>query len=166
MSKAEFKVNGHRCSYISVPHLDGTYKLVFDREWEENTIESLECVDWTRIEVQKLRENTVKCWLPEGYTFQLERITYRDGDRAYEVHVKTDKQCYADVTGYQAKIDEQKTKINSLAATNMEQRSTIAELTEALAEADELVISLYEAQAAAENATETATENADEEVGA
>ena len=42
MSKPEFKVNGHRCSYISSPDLNGRYHLHLDREWPENTIEAIE----------------------------------------------------------------------------------------------------------------------------
>ena len=104
MSKPEFKVNGHRCSYISSPDLNGRYHLHLDREWPENTIEAIEQVDWSKITVEKARDDAMRCWLPDGYTFRLEDISYLNGDKTYVVSVRTDKQSYGDVTPYQVQI--------------------------------------------------------------
>ena len=105
MSKPEFKVNGHRCSYISSPDFNGRYHLHLDREWPENTIEAIEQVDWSKITVEKARDDAMRCWLPDGYTFRLEDISYLNGDKIYVVSVRTDKQSYGDVTPYQAQIE-------------------------------------------------------------
>ena len=104
MKKPEFKVNGHRCSYISSPDINGRYELHLDRAWEENTIEAIEKADWTQITVEKARTDAMKCPLPDGYTFRLERIGYLDGDKIYVVAVRTDKQSYGDVTPYQEQL--------------------------------------------------------------
>ena len=105
MKKPEFKVNGHRCSYISSPNINGRYQLHLDRAWEENTIEAIEQVDWSQITVERAREDAMRCWLPDGYTFRLEDISYLNGDKTYVVSVRTDKQNYGDVTPYQVQIE-------------------------------------------------------------
>lgn len=129
MSKPEFKVNGHRCSYISSPNLNGRYHLHLDREWPENTIEAIEQVDWSKITVEKARDDAMRCWLPDGYTFRLEDISYLNGDKTYVVSVRTDKQSYGDVTPYQAQIE-------SLNATVTEQTAQIADKDAQLEEKD------------------------------
>lgn len=149
MKKPEFKVNGHRCSYISSPDINGRYQLHLDRAWEENTIEAIEQVDWSQITVERAREDAMRCWLPDGYTFHMEGISYLSGDKRYIVTVRTAKQSYGDVTPYQAQIE-------GLNASVAEKTAEIAELSTQLAEADELAASLYEAMEAAN--TETAEE--------
>ncbi len=129
MKKPEFKVNGHRCSYISSPDINGRYELHLDRAWEENTIEAIEKADWTKITVEKARADAMKCWLPDGYTFRLERIGYLNGDKIYVVTVRTDKQSYGDVTPYQAQIE-------SLNATVARQDTQLTESEENLAAAN------------------------------
>ncbi len=129
MKKPEFKVNGHRCSYISSPDINGRYELHLDRAWEENTIEAIEKADWTKITVEKARADAMKCWLPDGYTFRLERIGYLDGDKIYVVTVRTDKQSYGDVTPYQAQIE-------SLNATVAQKDTQLTESEENLAAAN------------------------------
>ncbi len=129
MKKPEFKVNGHRCSYISSPDINGRYELHLDRAWEENTIEAIEKADWTKITVEKARADAMKCWLPDGYTFRLERIGYLNGDKIYVVSVRTDKQSYGDVTPYQAQIE-------SLNATVARQDTQLTESEENLAAAN------------------------------
>ncbi len=153
MKKPEFKVNGHRCSYISSPDINGRYELHLDRAWEENTIEAIEKADWTKITVEKARDDAMKCWLPDGYTFRLERIGYLDGDKIYVVTVRTDKQSYGDVTPYQAQID-------GLNETVALKEAAISTLSTQLAEADELAATLYEELegTAEETSTETAAE--------
>ena len=81
------------------------YHLHLDREWPENTIEAIEQVDWSKITVEKARDDAMRCWLPDGYTFRLEDISYLNGDKTYVVSVRTDKQSYGDVTPYQAQIE-------------------------------------------------------------
>lgn len=133
--KPEFKVNGHRCSYISSPDRAGRYRLHFDRAWEENTIEALEAVDWTTITVKKARSDAMKCYLPGGYTFSLETISYLHTDRVYVVSVLADERCYGDVASYQAQIDE----LNALRAQKDAQIAEAEEkLTAATAQLAEL----------------------------
>ncbi len=129
MKKPEFKVNGHRCSYISSPDINGRYELHLDRAWEENTIEAIEKADWTKITVEKARDDAMRCWLPDGYTFRLEEISYLNGDKIYVVSVRTDKQSYGDVTPYQAQIE-------SLNATVAQKDTQLTESEENLAAAN------------------------------
>lgn len=122
-----YKVNGRICAMITRNgYASGTYKMVFEREF--NTIDELEDTDWTNIVVEELRGQ--KSPIPEGYTFELKGIEYTSYNRSFVVTIATSAKCYGDITGYQEEI-------NSL---NEEKK----QLSDDLAEADALVIELYE----------------------
>ena len=71
----------------------------------------------------------MRCWLPDGYTFRLEDISYLNGDKIYVVSVRTDKQSYGDVTPYQAQIE-------SLNAAVAQKDTQLTESEESLAAAN------------------------------
>ena len=98
----KYRINGHRTGFVQV--LGGTYRIIFERYYEENTLEAIEAIDWKNVTVEKARTDAMKCPLPDGYTFRLERISYLDGDKIYVVTVRTDKQSYGDVTPYQEQL--------------------------------------------------------------
>lgn len=143
----KWKIDGLICGSIHASDYlgEGVYTLHFERAFA--SLEQIEKINWAHPKVEYLKSGKKEAGLPEGYGFQITNITYAHNCKTYCVKVKTTQQYMGDVTQYQAKIDD-------LTAANTEQQSTIAALTEALEEADELVISLYEAQAAAENADE------------
>lgn len=99
-----YKINGHRIGHIM--RLDNEYHLVFERCYEENTLEEIEKIDWQHVIVEPVRENYPACDLPEGYSFVVKDINYLRNTDGFEVILEVDKQYWGDVTPYQAQIDE------------------------------------------------------------
>lgn len=96
------KICGVPCGLILRDHAEnGRYKAVFEREYA--SIEAIEAIDWSRPEVEVLRAPAV---LPEGYGFEVVRITYDSAIKAYSVELKTAVQYWGDVTGYQAAVTD------------------------------------------------------------
>lgn len=122
-----FKVNGLPCAMIMREGYEtGRYKMIFERD--QCTIEEIEAVDWTHIVVEELR--TQKSPIPEGYSFKLNKVEYTSYNKSYVVIVSTDAKEYGDITGYQEEIER----------LNQE----TAGLNSDLADADALVLELYE----------------------
>lgn len=64
-----YKINGHRIGHIL--RLGKEYHLVFERCYEENTLEEIEKIDWQQVIVEPVRENYPACDLPEGYDWKV-----------------------------------------------------------------------------------------------
>jgi hypothetical protein len=152
-----WRVDGVEAAFITRGQERGEYKVVFERDAAE--LSQLEAIHWEKPTIEHLvdREETA---LPENYGFTPERITYDSGSGCYTVTVTTATQYLGDVTAYQAELDalteqsrKQQTTIadQEQALTELDQQ--VADLTGELAEADELAISLYEAQSSGEEAT-------------
>ena len=99
-----YKINGHRIGHIM--RLGKEYHLVFERCYEENTLEEIEKIDWQHVIVEPVRENYPACDLPEGYSFVVKDINYLRNTDGFEVILEVDKQYWGDVTPYQAQIAE------------------------------------------------------------
>lgn len=122
-----FKVNGLICAMIfRKEYAEGRYEMIFERDY--CAIEDIESVDWTHIEVEELKGH--KSPLPAGYSFNFKKVEYTSYNKSYVVTVETDKKEYGDITGYQAEID----RLNKEAVA----------LNSDLADADALVLELYE----------------------
>ena len=97
-----YKINGHRVGVVHA--LAGEYRVIFERCYEENTLEAVEAIDWQNVKVEQVRTNYPACPLPEGYTFSVKEIEYTK-QGYFTVILKTDKQHWGDVTPYQAQIE-------------------------------------------------------------
>ena len=129
------KIDGVPCGLVLRGARNGAYVAIFERS--AASLEDIEQIDWSQPEIQG------ECVLPPGYGFDVKDIAYRVSDHTYAVTLQVGQQYLGDVTGYQAQV----------AGLQAE----IAELETQLAEADELAISLYEAQlTAADSAEEVA----------
>lgn len=96
------KIGGVPCGLIlRDPMWNGRYQAVFEREFA--SLEEIEAIDWARPEVEILKEPAV---LPKGFGFEVVRITYDSGTRAYTVELKTADQFLGDVSGYQVQVAE------------------------------------------------------------
>lgn len=93
-----YKINGHRIGHIL--RLGKEYHLVFERCYEENTLEEIEKIDWQQVIVEPVRENYLACDLPEGYSFVVKDINYLRNTDSFEVILEVDKQYWGDVTPY------------------------------------------------------------------
>ena len=130
----KYKINGHRAGIVQA--LGGVYRVIFERCYSENTLESIEEIDWQNVTVEQVGSDSSPCPLPEGYTFTVREIEHTV--RGYfTVILKTDKQHWGDVTPYQAQID-------GLNETVAQKEAAISTLSTQLAEADELAATLYE----------------------
>lgn len=126
-----WRIDGVPAAIVMRGACNGQYRVVFERPGAE--LADIEGIHWDRPQVERLGAAT-EYGLPEGYGFELVRITYDSGTRVYTAEVQTASQYLGDVTEYQAQITEL--------------TGQVQDLTAQLAEADELVISLYETQAA------------------
>ena len=123
----KYKINGHRVGNVFV--LSSEYHVTFERCYSENTLESVEAIDWKNVTVEQVRTDCPACPLPEGYAFTVKAIQYDMNTQSIKVILKTDKQYWGDVTPYQAQIE-------SLTATVAEKNIQLTESEENLAAAN------------------------------
>lgn len=123
----KYKINGHRVGNVFA--LSSEYHVTFERCYSENTLESVEAIDWKNVTVEQIRTDCPACPLPEGYAFTVKAIQYDMNTQSIKVIVKADKQYWGDVTPYQAQIE-------SLTATITEKNTQLTESEENLAAAN------------------------------
>ncbi len=143
----KWRINGHR---VGCCHRFGdVYHVAFERCFEENTLESVENIDWTNVEVKEVRPGEDTCVLPDGYTFVVKDITYEKNSNAFVVVLAADKQHWGDVTPYQAQIAEltaaSAAKDNELSEKN----ALIAEKDQQIAQKDSEIAKMADAEQAA-----------------
>lgn len=142
-----WRINGHR---VGCCHRFGdVYHVVFERCFEENTLEAVENIDWTNVEIKEVRPGEDTCILPAGYTFVVQDITYEKNSNAFVVALAADKQYWGDVTPYQAQIAEltaaSAVKDNELSEKN----ALIAEKDQQIAQKDGKIAEMADAEQAA-----------------
>lgn len=123
----KYKINGHRVGNVFA--LSSEYHVTFERCYSENTLESVEAIDWKNVTVEQIRTDCPACPLPEGYAFTVKTIQYDMNTQSIKVIIKADKQYWGDVTPYQAQIE-------SLNATVAEKNTQLTESEENLAAAN------------------------------
>ena len=99
----KYKINGHRVGNVFA--LSSEYHVTFERCYSENTLESVEAIDWKNVTVEQVRTDCPACPLPEGYAFTVKTIQYDMNTQSIKVIIKADKQYWGDVTPYQAQIE-------------------------------------------------------------
>ena len=99
----KYKINGHRVGNVFA--LSSEYHVTFERCYSENTLESVEAIDWKNVTVEQNRTDCPACPLPEGYAFTVKAIQYDMNTQSIKVIIKADKQHWGDVTPYQAQIE-------------------------------------------------------------
>ena len=123
----KYRINGHRVGNVFA--LSSEYHVTFERCYSENTLESVEAIDWKNVTVEQVRTDCPACPLPDGYAFTVKAIQYDMNTQSIKVIIKADKQYWGDVTPYQAQIE-------SLTATVAEKNTQITESEENLAAAN------------------------------
>lgn len=123
----KYKINGHRVGNVFA--LSSEYHVTFERCYSENTLESVEAIDWKNVTVEQVRTDCPACPLPEGYSFTVKAIQYDMNTQSIKAILKTDKQYWGDVTPYQAQIE-------SLNATVAQKDTQLTESEENLAAAN------------------------------
>ena len=72
---ANYSVNGHRTSGERRVDFNKGYSFLFERCFEENTLEEIEKIDWSHVTVKTLDANYPPCSLPEGYSYVVKDIS-------------------------------------------------------------------------------------------
>ena len=93
-----WKIDGLISGLIMRPVPGGNYKVAFEREFA--SLEQIEAINWSRPTVEYIGPHGSEPGLPEGYGFDVVKITYDSGCKTYYVELKTAKQYLGDVTGY------------------------------------------------------------------
>lgn len=133
-------------------HQNGGYLLFFEHDV---TLDQLERINWANPTIVKAEPvRPYDTYLPYGYGFELEKLTYSSLPKEWQAEIKVCKQYLGDVTEYQEKIDKLTAQSADQKSTISNQKQEIAKLEVQLAEADELAIALYEAQIASEESKE------------
>ena len=99
----KYRINGHRVGNVFA--LSSEYHVTFERCYSENTLESVEAIDWKNVTVEQVRTDCPACPLPDGYAFTVKAIQYDMNTQSIKVIIKADKQYWGDVTPYQAQIE-------------------------------------------------------------
>lgn len=123
----KYKINGHRVGNVFA--LSSEYHVTFERCYSENTLESVEAIDWKNVTVEQIRTDCPACPLPEGYAFTVKAIQYDMNTQSIKAIIKADKQYWGDVTPYQAQIE-------SLNAAVAQKNTQLTESEENLAAAN------------------------------
>lgn len=147
----KWSVNGLHCGLIRRDYgTNGQYVLYFERRFVK--LPQIEAADWSRLAVRWLPEDreAEEPVLPEGYAFELVNIDYEHQTQTYRVTIRTARQYLGDVTAYQEQIESLQAQVTEQQNGLAEREQEIGVLNEQLAEADELVIALYEARGAGE----------------
>lgn len=143
----KWRINGHRVGYCH--RFGDVYHVVFERCYEENTLESVESIDWTNVEVKEVRSGEEPCVLPAGYTFAVQDITYEKSSNAFVVILTADKQYWGDVTPYQAQIAELTAASEAKDTELSEKTALIAEKDQQIAQKDSEIAAMADAEQAA-----------------
>lgn len=158
-----WEIDGVKAASISRGESNGQYRILFEREFAE--LSQIEAINWDRPIIKHLID-TEEFGLPEGYGFNVEKITYDSNTRSYDVFVSTATQYLGDVTGYQdqirqmnTEIAEKDTKINTQAQEISEQKATIdaqaQEISEQKATIDAQAQEISEQKSQIENQAQT-----------
>lgn len=141
-----YRINGHRVGFVQA--LNGVYRVIFERCYEENTLEAVEAIDWQNVTVEQVRTDYPACPLPEGYTFSVQEIEYTK-QGYFTVILKTDKQHWGDVTPYQAQIESLNATVTEQTAQIADKDAQLEEKDTQLAEKDSKIAAMADAETAA-----------------
>lgn len=135
-----WKIDGVQAAFIMRGVRNGRYLVLFEREFAE--LPQIEAINWAKPTIEHTNpRSSNELGLPEGYGFEVERITYDSTARSYTVEVRVATQYLGDVTEYQDQISqlesaaaEKDNTISAQASQLQEQQETISEQTAALQE--------------------------------
>lgn len=139
-----WEFDGIPAAFVTRSAVNGHYCITFERE--EASLEQIEQINWAKPSIRRLTDREGELGLPEGYGFEMTDIRYQHSSRYFVAEVRTARQYLGDVTVYQDQIAELNNSAMEKDARISDQQKQITDLQDQLAEADELVISLYEAQ--------------------
>lgn len=135
MSNKKLTICGIPCAHVVRGGANGSYRAVFSQA--DAPLSAVEKINWSKPVVKG------DCLLPAGYGFTVKSITYEPAYECTSVELEVAAQYLGDIAGYAAQVAE-------LESQSAAQKQEIADLQNQLAETDEALIALYEAQAGAQ----------------
>lgn len=109
-----WRINGVTAGLILRGSANGRYKVVIEREFAE--LPQIEAISWEKPAVEHLRsDRPEEMGLPEGYGFDVVRITYDSATRSYTVELQVQSQYLGDVSGYQTQMAQLQAQADTLA---------------------------------------------------
>lgn len=109
-----WRINGVTAGLILRGSANGRYKVVIEREFAE--LPQIEAISWEKPTVEHLRtDRPEEMGLPEGYGFDVVRITYDSATRSYTVELQVQSQYLGDVSGYQTQMAQLQAQADTLA---------------------------------------------------
>ena len=109
-----WRINGVTAGLILRGSANGRYKVVIEREFAE--LPQIEAISWEKPAVEHLRsDRPEETGLPEGYSFDVVRITYDSATRSYTVELQVQSQYLGDVSGYQTQMAQLQAQADTLA---------------------------------------------------
>lgn len=108
-----WRIDGVSAGVILRGSVNGRYKVVIEREYAE--LPQIEAIHWEKPTVEHLRtDRPEETGLPEGYGFDVVRITYDSAARSYTVELQVASQYLGDVSGYQEQVAQLQSQVESL----------------------------------------------------
>lgn len=114
---------------------NGQYQVVFEREFA--SIEQIESINWERPNIEYIgdaKHQDSETRLPAGYGFNIVKIEYHSGVKAYHVHLEMAEQYLGDVTEYQKQIALLQATVADQVSTIQTQETTIEKQTATISE--------------------------------
>lgn len=143
-----WKFDGVQAAFVMRGVQNGRYTVVFEREYA--SIEDIEGIDWAHPTIE---HTDTRCpdelGLPEGYGFEVVKISYNSNDRSYRVDLQVESQYLGDVTGYQAQVADLESQV-AQAQGQVTEAQAQAKEAQAQAEAAEAAVAEKDATIAAQ----------------
>lgn len=158
-----WKIDGVQAAFIMRGVRNGSYLVLFEREFAE--LPQIEAINWAKPTIEHTNpRSSNELGLPEGYGFEVERITYDSTARSYTVEVRVATQYLGDVTEYQDQISQLESaaaeKDNTISAQASQLQEKEATITEQAAAIQEKEATITEQTAALQEKEATITEQA------
>lgn len=128
-----WKIDGVTAGMILRGSANGRYQVIIEREFAE--LPQIEAISWEKPVVEHLRSDRPnETGLPEGYGFDVVRITYDSATRSYTVELQVSSQYLGDVSAYQAQMAQLQSQADAL---TQQAAAAQAQVTQATQEAQE-----------------------------
>lgn len=138
-----WRINGVTAGLILRGSVNGQYKVVIEREFAE--LPQIEAIDWAKPVVEHLRtDRPQETGLPEGYGFDVVRITYDSATRSYTVELQTALQYLGDVSGYQEQVTQLEAQADTLAQEAAAAQSQVEQAAREAAEKETGLMTAYQ----------------------
>ena len=127
-----WKFDGVQAAFVTRGVANGRYCVLFEREYA--SIEEIEGINWAHPTIEHTNPSCPdEFGLPEGYGFEVVRISYDSNDRTYRVELQVESQYLGDVVGYETQVSELEGQVAEAQAQAEAAEAAAAEKDETIA---------------------------------